>query len=124
MVLAPVNARHEKSVLAGFLGRQKLLVHTHTIGSCVRTLSDCMHNNCLLYPRFLAIKRAMPAGKPKGRPPKQSENRGRITLRLPVDAIAGVKKAAKRQRTSQADYINDAVRPVLIAQGIIKEKAK
>jgi uncharacterized protein (DUF1778 family) len=66
----------------------------------------------------------MPAGKPKGRPPKQSEKRGRITLRLPVDTIAGVKKAAKRQRTSQADYINAAVRPVLIAQGIIKEKAK
>lgn len=61
---------------------------------------------------------------PRGRPPKQKLNRGRITLRLPVDTIAGVKRAAEHQEKSQADIINDAVRPILIAQGFIKEKAK
>jgi predicted HicB family RNase H-like nuclease len=60
-------------------------------------------------------------GKPKGRPPKQKLNRGRLTVRLPVDTIAGVKRAAKRQKISQADFIDQCVRPVLIADGIIKE---
>jgi hypothetical protein len=57
---------------------------------------------------------------PKGRPPKGKENHGRLTLRLPVDTINGVKRAAERQKKSQADYIDAAVRPVLIADGIIK----
>ena len=41
---------------------------------------------------------------------------------MPPDTIAAVKRAAKRQKKSQADVINDAVRPVLIAEGFIKEK--
>ena len=64
----------------------------------------------------------MPAGKPtRGRPPKQKGNRGRMTVRLPVDTIAGIKRAARRQEKSQADVIDDAVRLILIAEGFIKE---
>lgn len=58
-----------------------------------------------------------------GRPPKGKENRGRLTLRLPMDTIRGVKRAAKRKGLSQADYIDAAVRPALIADRIIKENA-
>jgi hypothetical protein len=64
----------------------------------------------------------MPAGKPtRGRPPKQNENRGRLTVRLPIDLIAGIKRAAKRRMVGQADYVVEAVRPLLIAEGFIKE---
>ena len=84
-----------------------------------------MHNIIYSTP-FLAIKgRAMPAGKPtRGRPPKQKGNRGRITLRLPVDTIADIKWVARREKKSQADVIVDAVHLILIAQGFIKEKVK
>jgi hypothetical protein len=107
--LVPINARHEKTIRTGCLGRLKFLVHTPAIGSFVRTLSDCMHTNCLLYP----------VSGDKGRHAKK-----RLTLRLPVDTIAGVKRAAKRQKKSQADVIDDAVRPVLIAQEFIKKPSK
>jgi hypothetical protein len=63
-------------------------------------------------------------GMPRGRPLKGEEVRGRLTLRLPPDLIAGVKRAAKRRKMSQADYIDAVVRPALIAEGFIKEKAK
>jgi hypothetical protein len=66
---------------------------------------------------FLAIK----GGMARGRPPKGKENRGRITLPLPVETIKGVRRAAKRRGQSQPDYIDDAVRPRLIADKIIKE---
>ena len=42
-------------------------------------------------------------------------------MRLPIDTIAGIKRAAERQKKSQADYVNDVVRPALIAEGVIKE---
>jgi hypothetical protein len=42
-------------------------------------------------------------------------------MRLPIDTIVGVKRAAKRQKKSQADFIDGVVRPVLIAEGFIKE---
>ena len=42
--LAPANARHEKSILvAGFLGRQKLLIHTLTIGNKAQGLRFIKH---------------------------------------------------------------------------------
>jgi hypothetical protein len=43
---------------------------------------------------------------------------------MPVDTINGVKRAAERQRISQADYIDAAVRPALIAAGIIKQEKR
>ena len=92
--------------------------YTHTIGSFVRTLSGLYAQNLFTYIRFPAMK----GGMPRGRPPKGKQNRERLTLRLPPDTIAAVKRAAKRQKKSQADVINDAVRPVLIAEGFIKEK--
>jgi hypothetical protein len=42
-------------------------------------------------------------------------------MRLPIDTINGIKRAAKRQKKSQADYVNDVVRPALIAEGFIRE---
>jgi uncharacterized protein (DUF4415 family) len=60
------------------------------------------------------------ADKPRGRP-KGTRNRERLTVRLPPDTVAAVKRSAKRQKKSQADVINDALRPALIAQGFLKE---
>jgi len=59
---------------------------------------------------------------PRGKPPKGKETRGRLTVRLPPDLIAGLKRAAKRRKMSQADYLIGAVRPALIAEGFLKEK--
>jgi hypothetical protein len=42
-------------------------------------------------------------------------------LRLPVETIAAVKRAAKRQKKSQADFIDGAVRLALGAAGILKK---
>lgn len=77
-----------------------------------------MHKN-VYSPRFVVDN---PESMARGRPPKGKENRGRLTVRLPVDTIKGIKRAAKRKKISQADYIDAAVRPALIADGIIKPK--
>jgi uncharacterized protein (DUF1778 family) len=61
------------------------------------------------------------ADKPRGRP-KGTKNRERLTVRLPPETVAAVKRAAKKEKKSQADVINEALRPALIAKGFIKEK--
>jgi hypothetical protein len=53
----------------------------------------------------------------RGRPPKGDQNRERLTVRLPPATIRGLKRAAKRKKISQADYIDAAVRLALIADG-------
>jgi hypothetical protein len=61
---------------------------------------------------------------PRGRPLKGHEPRGRFHARLPADLLAGIKRAAKRRKMSQSDYLDTVLRPVLIAEGFIKEKLK
>jgi hypothetical protein len=110
----PVNARHEEPIgLAGFSAQDD--VHTYTIGSVVRTLNELYAQYLFTLSPVVAIKEGMP----RGRPLKGEEVRGRLTLRLPRDLIAGIKRAAKRQRLSQADFVDGTIRPILIAQGFI-----
>lgn len=83
----------------------------------VRTFK-CVHK-ILLFRLLLVpiIQRSMA----RGRPLKGTENRERLTVRLPPETIKGVKRAAKRKKISQADYIDAAVRPALIKDGLLKE---
>jgi hypothetical protein len=79
-----------------------------------------LHKNSFLPPEFVSIFMVVP----RGRPPKGDQNRERLTLRLPPDLIAGIKRAAKRQKKSQADFVDAAVRAVLIAEGILRPPPK
>jgi hypothetical protein len=82
-----------------------------------------VHTTLFTLFRFLAIKGGVP-GQTRGRPLKGEQRRGRLTLRLPPDLINAVKRAAKRQKKSQTDYLDDAVLPLLVAEGILKERPR